>query len=181
MMKFLIETPIKSQGSKALRQIVQQGRLFATQSGHFCNPRQWELFIFDVASVGKTQGSQQIDGHVGSRNLCPLTPKSLLLQTLIQCKLWLMGHNQPEGPACMELCPKSTSTNPDRAWSLTHSRSTCILHSGLAPQALWALLPRRWFLPLMRRRLFCAMGAARKLPPSGWRSSHLLHHCHDWV
>ena len=45
----------------------------------------------------------------------------------------------------MELCPKSTSTNPDRAWSLTHSRSTCILHSGLAPQALWALLPRRWF------------------------------------
>ena len=45
----------------------------------------------------------------------------------------------------MELCPKSSSTNHDRAWSLTHSTSTCILHSCLGPQTLWALLPRRWF------------------------------------
>ena len=108
MIKSLIEAICKFQGGKAAGQIVQQGRCcffrqFAQQGKmhsvtnpcHFCNPVQWELFILNVASVGKTQGSQQIDGHVGSRHLFQLTPKSLLFQTFMQHKLCsIVGQHQ---------------------------------------------------------------------------------------
>ena len=93
-MNFLIETAVKSQGANAFGQIVQQGRLFVTNSCYLCNPIQREFFILNIVSEGKTQGSKQIDGYVGSWYLRPLTPKPLLLQTFIQRKPWSMGHNQ---------------------------------------------------------------------------------------
>ena len=94
VMNFLIETLCKCQGLKALGQIEQQGRHFVTHICHFCNPIQRELFILNVVSKGKMQGSEQVDGDVGSRHVCPLTPKSLLFQTFIQHKPWSMGYNQ---------------------------------------------------------------------------------------
>ena len=93
-MNFLIETMCKCQGAKALGQIVQQGKHFVTHISHFCNSIQRELFVLNAVSAGKTHGRKQIDGDVGSRHVCPLTPKSLLLQTFIQRKPWSMEYNQ---------------------------------------------------------------------------------------
>ena len=96
VINFLIESIVKSQGAKALWQIAQQCSHFVGDPCHLCNPIQGELFIRNVESLSKTKSSKQIDGHVGSGHLCPWTPKSLLLQTFMQCKPWSMGHNQPK-------------------------------------------------------------------------------------
>ena len=64
---------------------------------HFCNPVQRELFILNVASVGKTQGSQQIDWHVGSRHLCrsPPSPCCCRLSFSASLEVWDTANWRP--------------------------------------------------------------------------------------
>ena len=45
------------------------------------------FFILNAVRLGRMQGRKQIDGHVGSGHLFPLTPKSFMLQTFVQHEL----------------------------------------------------------------------------------------------
>ena len=177
-MKSLIETRRKCQGLKALGQIVQQGRHVVTNPCHFCNSIQRELFIFHVASVGKTQGSQQIDRHVGGRNLCPLTPCCFRLSFSASLELWDTANWRPglHGTLSKIVFHKSRPSMESDTFNVNmHSPLMLSTSSSVGPS------PTPLVLPVMRLRLFCAMGAARRLPPGGWRSSQLSYHCHDWV
>ena len=94
------------------------------------------------------------------RTPVPVDPQVLFVANFHSAQALKHGTQPTEGLAWMELCPKSSSTNHDHAWSLTHSISTCIRHRCLAPQALRALLPcchwhHQSVLPSMRRCLFC--------------------------
>ena len=158
VMNFLIETLIKSQGAKALGQIVQQGRHFVTNLCHFCNPIQWELSILNALSRSKKPSSMQIDGNVGSPHLCSLTPKSLLLQTFVQHKPWSMGHNQLKAQLGWNLVQNNLPQLATKHGLCWHSMSTCIRHWCLALRALSALLPMALSLSSMRRHLFWFTG-----------------------